>query len=94
VCILCIKLSPLRQDYPSYSSIPIVFFVFISELSIMSDWDSVTILRKRQDTTRTAKNQAALNAAFRSGAVVGTEKKCRFLSSVNILLSLTHYTSV
>ncbi|RKP05723.1 multi protein bridging factor 1-domain-containing protein [Thamnocephalis sphaerospora] len=47
----------------------------------MSDWDSVTVLRKQQDTARTTKSQSVLNAARRSGAVVGTEKK--FTGSAN-----------
>lgn len=40
-----------------------------------TDWDSVTILRKKAPTAKTAKAPGALNEARRTGSVVGTEKK-------------------
>jgi len=40
-----------------------------------TDWDSVTIIRKKQPRTNTVKTQAQLNAAAREGAIVGTQKK-------------------
>ncbi|CAG8473793.1 11821_t:CDS:2 [Paraglomus brasilianum] len=39
------------------------------------DWDNVTVIRKRTSVPKVAKTQSALNAARRSNAVVGTEKK-------------------
>ncbi|RKP23987.1 multi protein bridging factor 1-domain-containing protein [Syncephalis pseudoplumigaleata] len=41
----------------------------------MADWDDVTVLRKRQEVPRAAKNQTVLNEARRVGAVVATERK-------------------
>ncbi|KAI9599176.1 transcriptional coactivator, multi protein bridging factor Mbf1 [Syncephalis fuscata] len=41
----------------------------------MSDWDDVTVLRKRQDVARATKGAGALNQARRTGAVVATERK-------------------
>ncbi|KAI9203877.1 multi protein bridging factor 1-domain-containing protein [Polychytrium aggregatum] len=41
----------------------------------MSDWDNVTVIRKRAETPKTVKSDAALNAARRSGASIETAKK-------------------
>ncbi|KAJ1560672.1 Endothelial differentiation- factor 1, partial [Cladochytrium tenue] len=41
----------------------------------MSDWDSVTVIRKRADKPAVLKSESAVNAAKRSGATVSTEKK-------------------
>ncbi|ORX78386.1 MBF1-domain-containing protein [Anaeromyces robustus] len=40
-----------------------------------TDWDSVTVIRKKQARTNTLKTKAQLNAASREGAIVSTEKK-------------------
>ncbi|KAI9228752.1 MAG: putative multi-protein binding factor 1 [Piptocephalis tieghemiana] len=39
------------------------------------DWDSVTVLKKRQDHARAARTAGELNAARRAGAIVDTGKK-------------------
>lgn len=39
------------------------------------EWDKVTVIRKKATTTHGAHTSADLNAARRSGAVVGTEKR-------------------
>ncbi|KAI8379372.1 multi protein bridging factor 1-domain-containing protein [Radiomyces spectabilis] len=42
----------------------------------MSDWDSVTVLRKRNaEKAKVARSQAEINAARRAGAAISTEKK-------------------
>ncbi|KAJ3282186.1 Endothelial differentiation- factor 1 [Borealophlyctis nickersoniae] len=40
-----------------------------------SAWDDVTVIRKRPETAKVAKSDAALNAARRSGVGVASEKK-------------------
>ena len=40
-----------------------------------SEWDHVTVIRKKAPTARTAKTEASLNSARRAGAVVASEKK-------------------
>jgi phage terminase Nu1 subunit (DNA packaging protein) len=57
----------------------------------MADWDDVTVLRKRQEVPRTTKNQAVLNQARRTGAVVATERKCKTLGSTSIEHACTDY---
>jgi hypothetical protein len=44
------------------------------------DWDSVTVIRKRTSVPKVAKTQSALNAARRSNAIIGTEKKGMFVN--------------
>ncbi|KAJ3147856.1 hypothetical protein HDU86_007851 [Geranomyces michiganensis] len=41
----------------------------------MSSWDDVTVIRKRPETSKTAKSASAVNAALRSGVGVTSEKK-------------------
>lgn len=41
----------------------------------MDDWDKQTIIRKRAEVPKVTKGTAAINAARRAGAVVGTERK-------------------
>ncbi|CDH51361.1 multiprotein-bridging factor 1 [Lichtheimia corymbifera JMRC:FSU:9682] len=42
----------------------------------MSDWDSVTVIRKRNaDRAKVSRNESDLNAARRAGASINTEKK-------------------
>lgn len=41
----------------------------------MSDWDSVTFIRKSAPSAKTAKSSTALNSALRSGAGVTSTKK-------------------
>lgn len=41
----------------------------------MEDWDKPTIIRKRAEVPKVTKGAAAINAARRAGAVVGTERK-------------------
>lgn len=44
----------------------------------MSDWDTVTILRKRAPKASTMKTESAVNQARRQGAQVDTSQKCLF----------------
>jgi putative transcription factor len=39
------------------------------------DWDKQTIIRKKAEVPKVTKGAAAINAARRAGAVVGTERK-------------------
>ncbi|ORX92129.1 multi protein-bridging factor 1 [Basidiobolus meristosporus CBS 931.73] len=39
------------------------------------DWDSVTVIRQKQERAKVARSSAEVNAARRAGAVVATEKK-------------------
>ncbi|KAI9319408.1 multi protein bridging factor 1-domain-containing protein [Dichotomocladium elegans] len=42
----------------------------------MSDWDSVTVIRKRNaERTKVSRSETDLNAARRAGAAIATEKK-------------------
>ncbi|CAG8581370.1 3555_t:CDS:2 [Acaulospora colombiana] len=40
-----------------------------------TNWDDVTVLRKRSEHAKVTKGDAAINAARRAGAVVGVERK-------------------
>ncbi|CAG8680964.1 11732_t:CDS:2 [Racocetra fulgida] len=40
-----------------------------------TDWDNVTVIRKRAEHAKVTKGDAAINAARRAGAVVGIERK-------------------
>ncbi|KAI3657201.1 hypothetical protein MP638_006989 [Amoeboaphelidium occidentale] len=40
-----------------------------------TDWDSVTVIRKKAPSAKEGKSEAAVNAARRTGAAVITEKK-------------------
>lgn len=42
----------------------------------MSDWDTVTILKKRAPKASTMKSEQAINAARRQGAAIDTQQKC------------------
>ncbi|KAK9718170.1 multiprotein-bridging factor 1 [Basidiobolus ranarum] len=39
------------------------------------DWDSVTVIRQKQERAKVARSDSEVNAARRAGAVVSTEKK-------------------
>lgn len=52
----------------------------------MSDWDTVTVLKKRAPKASTMKSEQAVNAARRQGVQVETQQKCKFAQSI-----LTHY---
>ncbi|KAG0170026.1 multiprotein-bridging factor 1 [Apophysomyces sp. BC1034] len=41
----------------------------------MSDWDSVTVIRKRAEKAKVSRNETEVNAARRAGAAISTEKK-------------------
>ncbi|KAF5280718.1 hypothetical protein FQR65_LT15009 [Abscondita terminalis] len=43
----------------------------------MSDWDTVTVLRKKAPKASTLKSEQAVNAARRQGVQVETQQKCR-----------------
>lgn len=45
----------------------------------MSDWDTVTILRKRAPKASTMKTESAVNQARRQGAQVDTTQKCNVI---------------
>lgn len=42
----------------------------------MSDWDTVTILKKRAPKASTMKSEQAVNDARRKGIAVDTQQKC------------------
>lgn len=42
-----------------------------------SDWDTVTVLRKKTPKASTLKTESAINNARRSGQAVATEQKCK-----------------
>merc|ERR1712002_91440 len=50
------------------------YYAFIN-LFIMDDWDTHTVIYKRQPTTSQFKSKQAVNQAQRSGATVDTNKK-------------------
>ncbi|KAF7725605.1 multiprotein-bridging factor 1 [Apophysomyces ossiformis] len=41
----------------------------------MSDWDSVTVIRKRAEKAKVTRNESEINAARRAGVAISTEKK-------------------
>lgn len=43
----------------------------------MSDWDTVTVLKKRMPKASTMKTEKAVNAARRQGMQVDTQQKCK-----------------
>lgn len=45
----------------------------------MSDWDTVTILKKRAPKASAMKSEQAVNAARRQGATVDTQQKCELI---------------
>lgn len=49
----------------------------------MSDWESVTIIRKSGTNPRTLKSESAVNAAKRAGVAVTTEKKIGAIGTVD-----------
>lgn len=42
----------------------------------MSEWDTVTVLRKKAPKASQMKSEAAVNAARRQGIAVETQQKC------------------
>ena len=54
----------------------------------MSDWDTVTVLRKKAPKAGALKTEAAINAARRQGVPVDTQQKCKlkyfFYFNINI----------
>lgn len=46
----------------------------------MSDWDTVTVLKKRMPKASTMKTEKAVNAARRQGMPVDTQQKCKLIS--------------
>lgn len=42
-----------------------------------SDWDTVTVLRKKAPKASTMKTESAINAARRQGATIDTQQKCK-----------------
>ena len=62
------------------------------------DWESVTRIGSKArgpgsggvDRERVVKGKSAINAAQRSGAVIGTEKKYSGANTVSLLPCLTH----
>lgn len=45
----------------------------------MSDWDTVTVLKKRAPKASQMKSEQAVNAARRQGVQVETQQKCKIL---------------
>lgn len=61
----------------------------------MSDWDTVTVLKKRAPKASTMKSEQAINAARRQGVAVDTQQKCMLwlhsfteMNSHNVLLTV------
>lgn len=48
----------------------------------MSDWDTVTVLRKRAPKASAMKSETAVNQARRQGVAVDTSQKCKPISIV------------
>lgn len=48
----------------------------------MSDWDTVTVLKKRPPKASAMKSEQAVNAARRQGVPVDTQLKCMYLRNV------------
>lgn len=46
--------------------------------NIMSDWDTVTVLRKRAPKASAMKTETAVNQARRQGVAVDTSQKCEY----------------
>lgn len=44
----------------------------------MSDWDKVTVLKKKAPKASAMKSEQAVNAARRQGVAVDTQLKCKF----------------
>lgn len=44
----------------------------------MSDWDTVTVLRKKAPKAGALKTEAAINSARRQGQAIETTQKCKF----------------
>lgn len=57
----------------------------------MSDWDTVTVLKKRMPKASTMKSEKAINAARRQGVAVDTQQKCKLRS---LFLSFTIINTV
>lgn len=55
----------------------------------MSDWDTVTVLKKRAPKASTMKSEQAINAARRQGVAIETQLKCKIFlfleSSVSVI---------
>lgn len=56
----------------------------------MSDWDSVTVLKKRTPKASTMKSEQAINAARRQGVAVETQQKCKMSVPLSRKFLLTH----
>lgn len=54
----------------------------------MSDWDTVTVLKKRAPKASTMKSEQAVNAARRQGVQVETQQKCK---GINITLHMLKF---
>lgn len=55
--------------------------------SNMSDWDTVTVLRKRAPKASAMKSETAVNQARRQGVAVDTSQKCKPQQPLAILWS-------
>lgn len=54
----------------------------------MSDWDKVTVLKKRAPKAATMKSEQAVNTARRQGLAVDTQLKCELHILERIFLNL------
>lgn len=43
----------------------------------MSEWDTVTVLRKRNSKSGALKTESAINSARRQGVPIETQQKCK-----------------
>lgn len=63
-----------------HSSVKIIAEISFFSVKIhvkMSDWDTVTVLKKRAPKAATMKSEKAVNAARRQGVQVDTQQKCK-----------------
>lgn len=56
----------------------------------MSDWDTVTVLKKRMPKASTMKSEKAINAARRQGVAVDTQQKCKLTSLLDLSTITSH----
>jgi len=53
----------------------------------MSDWDTVTVLRKKAPKSSQLKTESAVNQARRQGVAVDTQQKCMYKSVGSFILA-------
>lgn len=54
----------------------------------MSDWDTVTVLRKKAPKSSQLKTESAVNQARRQGVAVDTQQKCKYKSGIQFYMHI------